>query len=165
MLSVGRGHPHQAFPVAQDASDRADFLGRTEGTLQETDGVEILKPLTVPHVTLATGNAFDVPSVHQGDFDPSVFQDRIKGDPIHSGGFHRYGPDVTGSEPIRESVEVRGKRGEGANGLGIPVLRNGDVDLGRADVDPGGLRVKDGQAGGRLGHSTLSSSGGTDPVE
>ena len=74
---------------------------------------------------------------------PPRLQDLVQGDPVDPGGLHGHGGDAALGEPVGEGLQVLGEGPEAPDGLGIPVERHAHVDLGGADVDPGGVRVQD----------------------
>jgi len=68
------------------------------------------------------------------------FEDLVERDPVNPGGFHRYGGDAAGREPIGEAVELRREGLKRAHGGRVTVGGHGDIMLLGPAIDAGGRR-------------------------
>ena len=75
--------------------------------------MEVAEPLAIRHVTLASGDMFDVARIDEDDLQAPGFEDIEDRDPVHARGFHRDAGDPTGDEPVHEPVQPRRERVEG----------------------------------------------------
>ncbi len=107
----------------------------SEAAAQEPEGVELLKPLAVTDIALATRNAFDVACVDEQDFEATLLEDLEERDPVHAGRLHSDRLDPAHVEPVSERVKVRREAPELAHRLIVAILRHRDPVAGRADVD------------------------------
>jgi hypothetical protein len=106
--------------------------------------MQVLKPLTILHVGFATGDVFDVTGVDQTNLEPAGFQDLEERNPIDARGFHRDGTNAAGVEPVGDAMEILREGPESACRPIVSIIGNRDVNLGRADVDAGGVEIQDG---------------------
>jgi hypothetical protein len=130
--------------LTEEASQQGDVGGRAEGAIEQAEGVELLDPLTVEHVSLAARDVLHATGIDEADLEEAFFEDLEEGDPVDAGGLHGDGGDATGGEPVGEGVEVGGEGFEFADVLpmGIGAGRDGgEVGVG-ADVDAGGMGVE-----------------------
>ena len=86
---VGVGSPHR--------DGRAPTAGR---------GVQLLQPLAVQHVGLATRHVLDASGVHQHHLEVPLFQHPEQGYPVHAGGLHDHGLHTALGQPVRQTVQV-----------------------------------------------------------
>ncbi len=147
MADMVGGVTDERVAMAQERTHRADRFGRAEAGTQQADGVEILQPLAIGDVGLFAGNIFGVAGVDQADFDLRGFEDLKEWNPIDAGRFHRDGSDATLFKPITDEQKVIGEGGEGADGSGVGIERDGDLDLRGADVDAASVRMEGGELG------------------
>ena len=87
---VGVGSPHR--------DGRPPTAGR---------GVQLLQPLAVQHVGLATRHVLDAFGVHQHHLEVPLFQHPEQGYPVHAGGLHDHGLHTALGQPVRQTVQVR----------------------------------------------------------
>ena len=100
----GVADQHGALP---QVAPQAPYLGlRPEGCRQQPIGVQLLQPLAVQHVALATRYVLDPPGIHQHHLKSPVLQDSEEGYPVDPGGLHGHGLDFTVGQPIRQAVQV-----------------------------------------------------------
>ena len=85
MLDVRRGVLDEPFALAQIRSQRDDRLARAEAPAQEATLVELLQPLRVVDVGLATGHVLGIARVDQEHLEASRFKHLEDGNPIHAG--------------------------------------------------------------------------------
>ena len=104
--------------------------------------MQLLDPLAVEDVGLATGDILDVTGVDEEDLKATLLEDLKGGDPVDAGGLHGHGVDATGQEPIGQSMQGTGIGLEGPDGLGTTVFRHSGIDLSRADVETGGIDLR-----------------------
>ena len=121
------------------------MFGGPKAGAQQTDGVQILKPLAVTDVGFSTGEIFAVAGIDQTDFQAGSFEDLEEGNPIDAGGFHGDGFDATFEQPIAQGVEVVGEGGEGADGFGVGVTGDSHLNGGGSDINPGGVWMEGGE--------------------
>ena len=58
-----------------------------------------LKPLTVVHVGLATGNTLQCPSICENDFKSFALKQLVRRNPVNVGAFHHNGLNATLAQP------------------------------------------------------------------
>jgi hypothetical protein len=127
--------------MAGEGTEGADTIGGAEGALKKAVRVELLDPLAVEDVGLATWDILDVSGVDEDDFKAAFIEDFKDGDPVDAGGLHGHGVDATGQEPIGQSMQGTGISLEGPDGLGATVFRHSGIDFGRADVETGSIEI------------------------
>ncbi len=141
---------HEALAVAHQGTHRADCGGRPEGCVEQSHAVQVLQPLAVLHVTLAPWHVLDMARVDQADLEAAALQDLEKRDPVDPGGLHRYGGDLTGSEPICQCLEILGEGSEVAHRLRVAIRGHRHVVDRGPEVDAGGVGVHLGSGGWRF---------------
>src|SRR4029077_11298363 len=104
--------------------------------------MQILQPLTVGDVRLASGHILYVTRVDQVNSEPLPFQDLKQGNPVHPRRFHRYGLGVASSRRGRSSLQVCSEDREMSSRLLITIWGHGDVDLRCSYIHTGGIRIK-----------------------
>jgi hypothetical protein len=67
------GHLQQAATVPPQGTEGADRLGWPEACPQQPDRVQILDPLAVGYVALASGHTLQIVRVDQIDLEPTLF--------------------------------------------------------------------------------------------
>jgi len=68
-------HLPQAATVPPQGTKGTDRIGGPEAGPQQPDRVQILDPLAVGHVALASGHTLQIVRVHQTDLEPALLQD------------------------------------------------------------------------------------------
>jgi hypothetical protein len=69
MLQVNGRNLDQTVPVPPERTNRTDLVIRPKRSPKETNGVEVLQPLTILHICFPPGYIPDVLSVDQHDLD------------------------------------------------------------------------------------------------
>ncbi len=109
-----------------------------------------LEPLAVGEIGFAAGPVFGVAGVDQVDGKTPRCQDLAEGDPVHPRAFQDHGIEVAGLEPVGQGMEVGRQASTPAHGLWRAIRGDGDVVLGTAHVDPGGMEMQRRQSSGRI---------------
>ena len=110
MLKMDSSHLHQALPVTHQRAQRTDLLLGPEAGPQQTYRVQILQPLAVAHVGLASRHVLHMPRVDQPYLQTARLQHLEQRYPVHSGRLHRYRLDPAPLKPVRSRHQVFGKR-------------------------------------------------------
>jgi len=135
VLNLAGAALDQIVAMPGEGAQRADIFGGTKGGLEQAVGVQLLNPLAVQNVGLATGHLLEMPRVDQVDAKVSGFEQVIDRNPIDARGFHGDGLHATGGEPVSQRVQVARKGGKDAHGrVGAP-FGDGGVDFVVADVE------------------------------
>jgi len=103
--------------------------------------VQLLEPLAVEDVGLASGNSPDVPGIDQQHFDPAFFEDLVERDPVDPGRLHGHRLDPTRLEPVGQREELVREALELAHRLLVPIVGHRDPVALASDVDAGGVEV------------------------
>ena len=148
MLHISALAAQQRAALAVQRAQHTHLLGGAECAAQQPVGHELLKPLTVQYVGLATRHILDVPGIDQKHREAARFQQLEQRDPVHAGGLHRDRVHAAGVKPIGDGVEVHREAGELAHRLVVALRRNGHEVRRATDVDTGGVGVGDRQGGG-----------------
>jgi hypothetical protein len=74
---------------------------------QQTDRVQILKPLAIGDVSLPARNVLHVLCVDQVDFKPASFEDLVDRNPVHAGRLHRDRVNPALLEPVSGACRSR----------------------------------------------------------
>src|SRR5690606_33958860 len=143
VLDMPGGGAHQHVAAPQVAAQHADLIGGAERGVQQADRVQVLQPLAVGDIGLATGHGLHVAGVDQADLEAAGLEHLEQGDPVNAGRLHGDVADTAGLQPVDQSVQVLGEGSKGADGLLGAIWRDGDKQLGGADVDAGRIGTKD----------------------
>ena len=103
--------------------------------------MQLLKPLGIVDVGLATGDRLGITCVDEHHFHSPSLKNLERRDPIHGGGFHRRCRNPQPFEPIGQAMEVVGEGRERAYRLRIPLFGHRHHVEPRTDIDPGGPRM------------------------
>ena len=106
VLNMVRGVADQHGALSQVAPQAPNLGLGPEGPRQQSIGVQLLQPLAVQHVGLATRYILDPPGVHQHHLKSPVLQDSEQRYPVDPGGLHDHALDLTVGEPVGQSVQV-----------------------------------------------------------
>jgi hypothetical protein len=152
MLDMLRGMGEQHRALAEITAQHADLVSRTEGTREQTEGVQALNPLAV--MPIALGSAFDLLHllrIDQEDCEAAGFEEFKERDPIDAGGLEGDGGDPTGGEPVRQRFQVGSAGPEAAYWLGVVTGGDGNPVGFGTDVDARGMQVDGCQLGWERG--------------
>ena len=86
--------------------------------------MQLLQPLAVQHVGLATRHVLDASGVHQHHLEVPLFQHPEQGYPVHAGGLHDHGLHTALRQPIGQTIQVRREGLKLLHRLLRPVGRN-----------------------------------------
>ena len=103
--------------------------------------MQLLDPLAVEDVALASGNSLDVAGVDEEHLDAALFEDLVEGNPVDARGLHGDGVDATRLEPVGQRDELVREALELAHGLFVPIIGDRDPVALAPDVDSGGVEV------------------------
>jgi hypothetical protein len=74
-------------------------------------------------------HVLEIPRIGQTRANARCLEDPVQRNPVHARGFHRSRRDPARAQPLRQSLQVLGKRREDSDGVGIAVRGHRDVDL------------------------------------
>lgn len=104
--------------------------------------MQLLNPLTVQNIRLASPDILDVVGVDQIDPKAAGFQDLVDGTPVDAGGLHGDGLNLACSQPVGQRVQIGGEGREDSHRLDIAIFGDAGVDLFRADIQARGVQVE-----------------------
>ena len=136
---------HQHRSLAQVAPQASYVPVGSEGSRQQPVGVQLLQPLAVPHVGLATRHVLDAPGVHQHHLQSPLLQHTEQRYPVHAGGLHDHRFHTALRKPLRQTVQVRCEGGKLLYRLLRAVGGHRDEMAGGAHVDARRVQVQLGQ--------------------
>jgi hypothetical protein len=85
---------YQIVVQARISAQLANLVIGTKRTVEQTEAVQLLNPLTILHVGFgSTWHMFDMPCINHPDFKAILLQDFIKTEPVDPCGFERNGLD------------------------------------------------------------------------
>ena len=142
VLAAGGRGPKKGVARAQGGPSPTARSGRTEGAVEQPEGVEWLQPLAVGAVGCAAGPVFRVTGVDQVDLQAPRCQDWAQGDPGHPGAGPHHRLNAAGVKPVGQGMEVGRQTGKPAHGLWRAIRRHGDIRFGAAHVNPSGMEVQ-----------------------
>ena len=138
VLDVGCGVVQQPFSMAQIRPQCCNPPRGMEAPAQQSVLVQLLEPLCVVDVGLATGNSLGVSRVDQHHFHSPSLKDLERRDPIHPGRFHCHRRNPHPLEPFGQAIEFVGERRERTHRFGIQIFGHRHHMELRTDIDPGG---------------------------
>ena len=109
--------------------------------------MQVLEPLALLHITLASGHVLDVAGVDQADLKAAILEDLKQRYPLDPGGLHGHGGDATLLEPVGQFDEIFGERAIMPHRLFIAVCGYCHVVDGGTEVDSGGVRIGSAKSG------------------
>src|SRR5262249_19906471 len=118
----------------------ANGLFGTKRCPEQANRMQILKPLAIQHVGLASRNMVYVLSIDQMNFDVARLQDLKKWNPVDARRLHRYRVDTTALQPVRQAMQVFSESGKRSHRFGVPVGRYSDEDFGCTNINTSGVR-------------------------
>src|SRR5271166_2958316 len=136
------GHLQQAATVPPQGTNSTDRLGWPKACPQQSYRVQILDPLAVGYVALASRHTLQIVGVDQIDLEPSLLQDLKQRDPVHPCRLHRHALNPAPTEPISQGMQIAGEAAEPARRLLIPIGWYRDVNLLRANIDARRIRLQ-----------------------
>ena len=71
-LDLSTGLLYQVLPMPQITPQHAHLGSRPERTRQQSVAVQLLQPLAVANIGLASGNVLDVPGIDQQHLQPTT---------------------------------------------------------------------------------------------
>ena len=107
--------------------------------------MQLLQPLAVPHVGLATRHVLDASGVHQHHLQSPLFQHPEQQYPVHAGGLHDHGLHSALGQPVCQTVQVRREGLKLTHRLLRAVGGNCHIVAGGAHVDARRVQVQLGQ--------------------
>jgi hypothetical protein len=134
--------------LAPEGPSDADVIEGTARAVEPSAGVECIPPRAVSDIGFAAGQVFGVEGVDQVESKTPHFQNLAEGAPVYPCTFHDHGIDVAGLEPIGQGMEVGRNASKPAHGLRRAIRGHGDVVLGTAHIDPGGIAIQRRQSSG-----------------
>jgi hypothetical protein len=142
VLALQAAQARQVVALAQIGAQDADVIGRTKGGVEQAEAVQALEPLTVLDVGLAPGNILDRPGIDQKDLPAGPFQDLKGRNPGDAGGLQGHCFNAAFFEPAGHLLQVLGEGAKGPHGLLAAVGGHRAPMFAVADVDAGGIGMK-----------------------
>ena len=150
VLDAGGRSADEGVALAHVGPSYTEVIGGTESAVEPPEGVEFWPPLAVSASGFAAGHVFGVAGVDQVDGKTPRFQNLEEGDPVDSRAFHDHGIDLASLAPVGHGMKVGRNARNPAHGLWRAIRRHGNVVLGTAHVDPGGIEMQLWQSSGRI---------------
>src|SRR5438034_2948289 len=141
MLDMDCTSYDEPVAVTHQTSQCHNVFRRTERGRQEPIAMQLLNPLAVQNVALATRHIFGFSGIAQLDLEAGFLQDFIQMNPINTGGFHRYARHTALFEPRCNLMQVGCKGLKNADRSGVSNLRNTNIKLGGADIHARSIRI------------------------
>src|ERR1700756_280146 len=130
--------------MALEAAQPADHVLGPERGAQYPPAVELLKPLAILHVALASRHVAHMTCIDQVDFDAGSFKLLVERYPVNARRLHRRGGDATGFQPLDQDIQPLSKSTEAAytRFAGLHRLRwHGHIVFSGAAINAAGMRV------------------------
>ncbi|OBQ32587.1 MAG: hypothetical protein AN485_21100, partial [Anabaena sp. MDT14b] len=105
----------QHLALARHGADHAHVGVRPKRRAQQPVAHQLLQPLAVLHVALATGHVLDLPGVHQPDLQAALLEHLVHRDPVHAGRFQRHYIHAARQQPIGQAVQIVSHRADFAH--------------------------------------------------
>ena len=141
MLNMHAGGLGEHLSLPQVAAQHTEIVSGPKGPGQQTVGMQLLNPLTIEYVGLATRDILNVSRIDQFYFEPTTVKQLEQWDPVNAGRFHGHRGDATLLQPISKLMEVSSEGGKLAHRDFVTAFRYGDHVSLRTDVDAGGVDV------------------------
>ena len=98
--------------------------------------MQLLNPLTILHVTLASGHVLEMARIDQIDLQTARLQHLVDRNPIHPGRFHRHRRHLTLHQPVRQGLQVRREGAKGPHRLRVALGGHARPNLYGPNVQP-----------------------------
>lgn len=99
MLDLACAVSNEVFALAVEIAHASNANVSHKGGVEEACGVELLKPLSILDIGLATRNAFDVTGVDETDVNVGRLEEVVEWDPVVASALHGNGLDAGCHEP------------------------------------------------------------------
>jgi hypothetical protein len=140
-LDVGGGGLDELVAMTHQAAESGHGRIGPKASAQEPKGVQLLDPLAVEDVALASRNSLDVAGVDEEHLDAALFEDLVEGNPVDARGLHGDGVDAARLEPVGQRDELVREALELAHGLFVSIIGDRDPVALAPAVDSGGVEV------------------------
>src|SRR5260370_41372443 len=107
--NVLRSHLQQAATVPPQGTNGTDRFWWPEAGPQQPYRVQILDPLAVGYIALASRDALQIVRVDQINFEPALFQNLKQRNPVHPCRLHRHGLNPAPAKPISKCITAAGQ--------------------------------------------------------
>ena len=94
----------QGGAVTEQTAQGAHLGIGSKRAAQQAQTVQLLNPLAIEHVALATGHMLEMPTIDQKHFEAARFEHFKDRNPVDARGFHGDRVDATGDQPIGQGV-------------------------------------------------------------
>jgi hypothetical protein len=163
----------QRRAMPQECAQDTHLSVRAKRRLPSAQRVELLEPLGIVPVRLASRHGLDMPRIDEVRRDSMLLKQLEDRHPIDPGRFHGDRVNVAGDQPVHQCVQIWGKGLKDAHRLAVAVRWHGDHNRARADVHPRSMGMDTGRVvptdalGSGLGtrHGISSSAGICDPAQ
>ena len=88
VLHAPRGRADEGLPLPHEASQDANRVLRPEGAAEQPEGMQLLNPLAIQNVALASRHVLQPAGLDQLDLESPPFQQLEQRNPIDPGGLH-----------------------------------------------------------------------------
>ncbi len=105
MVDMHRRATDMVFTQALVPPEFLEFPLGYKTAVQQAVTVQLLYPLAVLHIGLASRYLAGLPSVHQPDVQPSFHEHVVQDDPVRTGRFHRHGLHAIGQKVCQRTPE------------------------------------------------------------
>ncbi len=135
--------------LAVQSSHPGDRFVRPERATEQPAAVQELDPLAVAEVGLPSRHVVERSSVDEHDLDAARFEQLVDRDPVDVRALHGHRLHALLGEPVRERVQLDGRRAEHPNVRGLALRWSANPVLCAADIDAGDQRLDHWQRGRR----------------
>src|SRR5438128_4626974 len=132
-------HLNEVSAMPHQRTNFADGLVPAKRGRQQTHRMQILKPLAIEDVGLATGNVMHMLSIDQMDINAPRFQDLKQRYPVHAGRFHSHRVHSALLQPVRQGVQILRKGRKRSHRFGVPIGGYGNKDFRRSNINTAGV--------------------------